>query len=271
MVEKKIIPLPIALVWIIASTLFTSFCFSTSVKYWKQSKINRFQHAIYQADRVIQTGPDKKALSTVYLCELMQLSKNNPIHLDLIDTNLLKEELLQSPVIQTAEVKKIYPSTIYVEYIVRRPYAFVSDYQNVAVDEGGFLFPLKPFFTPKRLTEFYFGKPHLSQKYIGNEPQFHLAKEILALIQGVKELTPAFIERIDVSHATHPSYGRREIVVVLRICNHHHIIRLNAKEYSKALGNYIQLLPSLLKEEPHEVIIDLRISNIAYIDETKLQ
>lgn len=262
--------LPVALTWIIATAFFNSALFFLSYKFWKQKKIARLTNKKFIIEKVIQTGPDKKALSTLYLTQLMNLSKDRPFHIDLINTRHLKECLQQSPLIKNAQVKKVYPNTLYVDYNIRRPIAFILDFKNRAVDEEGFIIPIKPFFSAKRLTGFYLGDSFLPTKYIGENQKFLLAKKIFSLLLFSDALRSVFIERIDVSKAFHPSLGRREIVVTMRYRASKHLLRLSSKNYPKELGNYINLIPKIAKETPCQIVIDMRLSNVAYIQEVSL-
>ncbi len=228
--------------------------------------MDRLRNPQLFVDRLIQTGPDKGALPTTYLCEMMQLSKDRACHLDLIDTKLLEKKLYQSPVIEKVEIKKIYPSSLYVDYSVRRPLALVLDFENVATDDGGHLFPLSPYFTPKRLTQIYFGDLSTSSFCLENHPKFGLVKNVLHLIQYTKSFQHHFVERIDISHSFHPSKGRREIVLILRKGSQRHLLRLPTKGYSKQLGNYINLSQKMMKESESTWVIDLRLPSVAYIE-----
>lgn len=267
MKHEKYLSLTTSLSIIIGTAFLTAVLFQSLFYTWKKSKIHRLEQKQFIVDRIIQTGPDRRALPTTYLEELMEISKNNPIHLDLVDCRELENKLYFSPVIASAKVKKIYPSAIYVDYTVRRPFSFVSDFENMVVDEEGYLFPLKPFFTPKRLTEIYLGETNFSPTFIGKHPKFLLAKKILSLMHLSTGFSPFFIERIDVSRAFDLSLGRKEIVIILRLKNQRHLLRLNPKSYAQELGNYINLFPSLIKDEPQQTVVDLRLSNIAYIEE----
>ena len=62
-----------------------------------------------------------------------------------------------SPLIKKASIKKIPPGTLYIEYQMRVPLAYLGDYTNTALDEEGYLFPFSPFFTPKKLPIIYLG------------------------------------------------------------------------------------------------------------------
>jgi len=266
MKEKKIIPFKRALTYIGISCVATIILFFSLLKIWTNHKIERWQNPHYIVDRLIQTGPDKGALPTAYLCEMMGLSKDKPLHLDLIDLKSLEAKLYASPVIERVEMKKIYPSSLYLDYTVRRPIAMVIDFENTATDDSGHLFPLFPYFTPKRLTQIYFGDLSPSSYSVENHPKFSLVKSLFHLIQYAKAFQHSFIERIDVSLAYHPSLGRREIVIILRNNHQRHLLRLPSKGYSKQLGNYINLSHKLNSSLHTDWVIDLRLPSLAYLE-----
>ena len=63
----------------------------------------------YTIRAIIQTGPQKEALKTVYLAELMGLSFDQPKNLYLFDEKKAEHNLLNSPLIESAKVKKKKP------------------------------------------------------------------------------------------------------------------------------------------------------------------
>ncbi|HNA62737.1 MAG TPA: FtsQ-type POTRA domain-containing protein, partial [Rhabdochlamydiaceae bacterium] len=107
------------------------------------------QSSKYYLCRILQTGPQKEALKTTYLAELMGISADRPILFSQFDHQGAEKKLLASPVIQEASVKLINPDTVYIDYTVRQPLATLGDFENTVIDENGIPFPISPFFTPK--------------------------------------------------------------------------------------------------------------------------
>jgi len=213
-----------------------------------------------------------------------------------------KERLLRSPLIARAEVKLIKPSTLYVDYTVRQPIAWLEDYSNAVVDKEGYLFPFAPFFTPKKLPGIYlglspFGMPPTDldrETAQWNTPlqgkYYSLALDVLNIVTDPKVADLFAVKRIDVSNAFSESYGTREIVVIIedsifKSLNGKElqvtiprILRLSTKNYAQELGNYLKLRQQLLEEESKilsataparfkEKIIDFRIQQLAFIEE----
>jgi hypothetical protein len=252
--------------------------------------IERGRNEKYKITAIVQTGPVKEALKTTYLAELLGLSAAAPE--PLYGFNLKKGEakLRACPLIKEARLKRVPPSSLLVDYEVRRPIAYVGDYENTAIDEEGSLFPVAPFLTPKRLPEIYLGLPEfVTWRLPLNHPRLSLAFELLHLFEESAWKENFRILRIDVSNAFAETLGRREIVLMTeeellvgsKVCVFPKLLRLPVKGYQKQLANFQGLRESLiesyqkqLKPEylKHQVtkfesrIIDLRIAKLAFIE-----
>lgn len=267
MPKKNKLPLVQAIAWIVGSLIAVSGSTYSGYQAYNRYLIHRDQDPEGWISAIVQTGPQKEALKIDYLAELMQISGDHPVQLKSFDCALAEKKLLSSLVIKQASVKPLLPSTLYVDYAVRTPLAWLYEYENIAIDEEGHFFPVYPFFTPKNLPEICLG---LSE---GEEPihdeRLELALSLLNLVQqaGIP------LKRIDVTHACAESYGMREIVVVCEEkvgeLTHKHILRLSTKNYAQELGNYLSLREELLKKgnsfASRARVIDLRLSKIGFI------
>ena len=296
-----------ALSWIVGSTFVISASGHSAFQKYFRSQHTKVDKSLYLLTSLIQTGPQKEALRSEYLAQLMHLSMDRPRTSLSFDTKEAEKALLASPLIQEAHVKVLKPSTVYVDYTVRQPVAWLYDYENVALDKEGHLFPVHPFFSPKNLPEVYLGLAPFGQK----APSTHLsAAEWKQPLKGdlvdlsfdvLSRLQPLArdlftLKRIDVSHAFAETYGSREIVVVIEnevpskegnrqvLLLFPHYLRLSAKNYPQELGNYLELRKKLLEEDykllkvedPNasvvrapQKVIDLRLSQLAFIEEVK--
>jgi hypothetical protein len=243
---------------------------------------------------IVQTGPIKEALKTAYLAELLGLSVDQPTLTSDFDTKEGAMRLQASPVIKDAEVQILEPGIVYIEYVTRNPVALLADYENIALDSEGFPFPLTPFFSQRKLPEVYLD---LEDEIQFNQPiegeKKELAFELIELVSGLI-VSDLHVVRIDVSNAFKQSYGRREIVLEAKdvfffpikdreVCFHFpQLIRLSTKKYLQDLSNYLELRQQLIEKERRklkfteegvvdvtfkEKIIDLRIPQLAFIDE----
>lgn len=305
---KKRLTLAQALMWILLSVFVITLPSYSALKAYLKRQRQKATDPMYTIVSLIQTGPQREALHTDYLAELMGIAINRPQSVFHFDCKLAEKRLLSSPVIKEAYVETAAPSSVYVDYTVRQPLAWISDYTNTAIDEEKILFPVCPFFTPKKLPEIYLGLAPFENP--SNDPnissgrwhaplegkKIQLAFDVLKLMvdSPSKEAFP--IQRIDVSNAFSPSYGTREIVVILedevfRKEGEKEItfviprfLRLSTKNYAQELGNYLKLREELLQDESKELvmsavatdrivlapkIIDFRISHLAFIEKTK--
>jgi cell division septal protein FtsQ len=295
--NKKDLPLTHVLGWIIASLLFVS-CPSYGLfkHYLKKRRHLDPAHAI---NSIVQTGPQREALKTEYLAELIGLASDRLCSVDLTKA---KQRLLRSPLISRAELKVLGPSTLYVDYTVRQPIAWLEDYSNVAIDKDGYPFPFSPFFSPKNLPAIYFGLTAFAMPPVDTARPYvqwgtpmvgkyvELAFDVLAMVSDPKVSDLFSVKRIDVSNAFAESYGTREVVLITEdVWNHGgvtftfpRILRLSTKNYAQELGNYLKLRGQLLDEERKSLkvpegagtavrlkakIIDFRIQKLAFIDE----
>lgn len=291
------LPLTHALAWIVGSTLLISGGSYAGLKFYLKIQQKNNSDPQFVLRSIIQTGPQKEALKTDYLAELLGLSSDRSVRIQNFNLKAAKERLLGSPLISAAQVKIVKPSTLYIDYTIRQPIAYLEDYKNVAIDKEGYVFPFAPYFSPKNLPCIYLGlAPFGVSAQWGRPcpgPHMQLALEILKLVTNPKVSGFFSIKRIDVSNAFSDSYGTREIVVItedfmtkqmgekeLQLC-FPRILRLSTKFYAQELGNYLKLREQMLEEERltflipekrvgsfrmKEKIIDFRIPKLAFIE-----
>lgn len=296
---NKKISISKALTWIIGSMLFVTGGGYSSIKTYLKYRQQVQSDPKYYLSRILQTGPQREALNTTYLAELMQVAADRPTNLKLFDPKRATLRLLQSPVIKKATVKIVKPDTVYIDYTVRQPVALLYDFSNTAVDEQGYPFPITPFFSPKKLTEIYLGVNKIAWNQPVQGKEIQLALSILKLLSelyntnNLKNRLSFVIKRIDVSKAFEENLGRREIVVIVEPVsklhldqNRHfdtsnsdskesfatdsvdhrgffHYLRLSLKNYPQEMGNYLELCSQL---PPQTQVIDLRIPQLGFID-----
>lgn len=202
---------------------------------------------------IAQTGPLKEGLKTDYLAELLDLSSDHPKCLEIEE---VEKTLLKSPMIKTVSASYLNPETLYIDYTVRTPSFILLDIENRALDDEGIAIPLTPYFTPKKLPELYLGlqKPEeFTQVY--SQKKRHLTHKLQQI------LSPDLV-RVDLSHVEESSLGKEEIVVVVKPKDKYHYLRLPTKGFEKQLSHYLSLKEKI---EEEELIIDLRLSDLAYL------
>jgi hypothetical protein len=291
------LPLSRALLGIFLYTLMISGTAWMGWLYYVNVKKMRVSDDQYQLIAIVQSSPQKEGLNTDYLAELLNLSVDRPINLYQFNINEGLNALFRCPLIKNASIQKILPGTLYVDYRMRVPEAHLGDYVNMSMDSEGFLFPLKPFFTPKKLPLVYLGLNNPDLKYgesIREDERFRLAFEILGHLKKIWGAETLDVKQVDVSHAFAESYGQKQIVVLVedqsnRVQEGRTVsvvkpifLRLNPKEYRQNLANFMVLRKHLraarqiatesgsLKGDVVQLspaVIDLRIAQLAFIKE----
>lgn len=275
---------------LIGSTLLTLTLSLSGWHFWKQYKRERLQSKSYQIQAIIQTGPEKEALQTAYLAELLGLSSDQPMPLYAFDVKKGEEKLLSSPLIASAAIQKWPPNTLYIDYEVRKPIAWLADFKNIAVDEEGYYFPVAPFLTPKKLPEIYLGLSSLGPEKKIEGSLFRLSLEILHYLETVPWTEGFRVQQIDVSHAEAPSLGTREVVLWTEeeislpkesgemVCTFPKILRLGVKDYAVQLNHFFNLRRTMMEDYKRQLsdlktggrfaprIIDLRLSQLAFVE-----
>lgn len=280
-----------ALFYLIGSTTLTATLSLFGGWLWKNHQKTRLHSEKYRIQTIVQTGPEKEALKTAYLAELLDLSVDAPTQLYALDLKAAEKKLLASPLIKAAKLKRIPPCTLYIDYEVRKPVAWLSDYKNIAIDKDGYLFPVTSFLSPKQLPEIYLGQKEFSWNLSG-EP-LTLALEILLKLESAPWTAGLKVQRIDVSNAFSPSLGTREIVLFTEeeivfsapkeaVYTFPKILRLAPRGLEQQLSNFFSLRKTMLSDYSKQLsslnenecvsrkfsprIIDLRIPQLAFVE-----
>src|SRR5258708_979144 len=108
-------PLKKALLVIFSSVAGTLLLCSSVYSLYSVWKTRRYTSDRYKITAIVQTGPEKEALRTVYLAELLGLSVDAPKNLYSIDLKKAQMALLSSPLIAKAKVRRMPPNTLYID------------------------------------------------------------------------------------------------------------------------------------------------------------
>jgi hypothetical protein len=288
----SMIRLRVAFIWIFLSVLvFSGPCYLGFFLYRKAYKVKCTDDK-YNIVEILQPEMENK-LSLDYIARLMSLSCDKPTNIFLFDVKKAREDLLKSPFIKDAKVKKVGRGGIYVEYVLRTPIAVAADWDNAAIDENGVIFPLNPFFSNDGLLEVRLNFENTDicwGKSVKDMEAFSLAMNIFELLNTEQFVKAIKIVRIDVSRAFVKSFGKREAVVICEeviLLNGREfvfpkILRLDPQNYEKQLYNLVGLLDNMGKDYEKQLegfkgsssvvrfastVIDLRIDKLAFIDE----
>jgi len=252
--KQSKLPLGRAIIVILLSTLLISGSAGLGMLYYQQIRELRTRDSKYQITSIVQTGPEQNQLKTDTIAKIMELESEN---LYLFSASEARENLLRSPFVKEAKVKKVPPGTIYVDYVLRKPIAILGDFSNTLLDEEAVSFPKTPFFDQESYPEIILG---LNELKWGEEIR---GRRLGLALQLYRELSSSSLTLIDVSRAFAPSYGDRQIVVGLGS----HILRLSTKNYRQELQNYRRLMSYFEdhSEFQKDLVIDLRIPQLGFI------
>lgn len=173
------------------------------------------------------------------IAEWLNLSVERPINLYVLNLKWAEAKILEEAHVKEVSVKRLPPATLLVQIELRRPIALVGEWTNRGIDAEGHIFPLIPFYTPKKLPRLFLGDPS----------HFPLALKILAALKGES------LYSLDLEKASHPSFGEREIVLNLNGS----LLRLDPDHWQEGLAKWSKLPSKDIK------IAELRIPNLAVI------
>lgn len=269
-----------ALLWILFSVVAVSGTATVGWTFYRYRLKGRSGDDRYQLKVVIQRAG---TLPTNYLVEQLGLSVDCPVNLFALNLKESVERLAESPVIRSVRLSRQLPDGLLVDYEAREPVAQLFDYTNTLIDQEGALFPMRPFFTPKRLPEVV----------LGDDPRaMEVALGVLNVLLRSPFAEELRVRRVDVSSAFAESYGRREVVVILEdslfkesggktlLHLYPRMLRLGVSEYQGALYNYLVLRKELLDRNRLEppaardelvvecapTVVDLRLPDLAFFE-----
>lgn len=226
-------------------------------RYAQHFQITNEAHII---QAVVQTGCKYAQLQTSYLAEELGLSADYPVKLGQFDLNSAREKLLGTGIIRAVHLKKIKPNLLFIDYNLRDPYVFLADYSNTAIDKEGVCFPFAPFYPPTTLPHIYVGGSEknpwgtqIDQKY------FRLLHTLFTSMSSEK------MERVDLSRMEASTAGKRELIILLKGGT---TLRLHPLTYKEQLAYYSVLKRNLSEKMEGDVIVDLRIPEVAFISKS---
>lgn len=177
------------------------------------------------------------------IAEWLHLTAEHPYNLYAIPLKQAEKVILEQSHVKYVKVSRLPPATLLVEIELKKPIALLGEWTNRAIDVHGDVFPLLPFYTPKKL-------PRL---FLGSKSQFAIAQEILEVLKEKGE--PLYA--LDMERAEATSFGEREIVLNVGGT----LLRLDADNWREGLAKW-----SKLKESGENIkIADLRIANLALV------
>lgn len=239
-----------ALATIAFITLFVSGGASLGVLYFTHIKESQRADPAFLLKYINQKGD----LPSYYIEEVLGLCVDKSVSIHEFNSTTGKKKLLDNPLIKSAEVKKLLPDSCQVVYELYQPVALLKDWENAAIDRDGRIIPFHPFYLAEGLPSVVVGEiaePEWGKKL--KLPRVHLALKVL------KSIPLQELEKVDVSRVDQPSYGQRELVVILDDA----ILRMDPDYWEEGLRNF-SMMRSLLDGNA-KAVIDLRIPHIALV------
>lgn len=274
--KYDILPLRTAFLWIAASAVIVSGSAAVGLWLYKWQKQQAATDDKYKIIAILQHTNDPEPLQNIYLAELLNLSIDKPAYLTAYSTTQAEFQLLRCPHIKSVSIKKIPPGTLYIDYVMRRPAAFLAGYTNVSIDREGIAIPFKPFYTPKNLPELVLGD--IEGDVLWGSPvrsgRLEQALAVLEYFEPQCSRTNTIIKRIDVSRLDAPSAGQREILVVVEEAvdgagPSTRFLRLGIGHYERDLQNYWSLRDYVIAHPDEfpagQIAIDLRVPQLAFL------
>jgi len=297
MAKSNFWPAKKALKLFVVSLILSAFCSFLALWAYGRFLTQRANDPKYELKKVIQTGPDKQALASEVLIEILGLNSEKANYYT-FSTQAAEKALEGHMLIQKAHVKKVHPDTLYIDYTACTPFFRLLDYSNAALDSQARLIPLSPFFRPGNLCPVYLGLPGFGTEGLEwgvdlKGKKVDLAYELYDFFSSDPKAKRFSIERIDVSRAFKASRGQREVIVYLKhqekagkkgrlfLGVHTWILRLPKEAYSARFSDFCGLVDTLAEQNLEALdisalaevgsvrfkakIIDLRIEDVCLI------
>lgn len=275
-----------ALFWIIASVIAISGSSYMTVLASSMKKKKQIMNEKVVIRTLVQTSSLRESLPSDFLAQLLGLSEDYPATLHSFSLSSARMRLENFCLIKKAEVKKLKEGGVYVDYELREPIVWLGDFSNAALDKEGVIIPYYPFFSPKNMTEVYLDLKKRDQadltwgSYL-TSPEFTAALDMIKTFEQIDKEEGVLLEKVDVSALYSSSFGAREIVVVVsdklyqdkkEPHSFRWYLRMPVKNYAKAFANFFVLREEMKKQSStfntQEKIVDLRLSQLAFLEET---
>lgn len=228
---------------------------------------------------IVQSSPEKNTLQTDFFAELLSLSQDSSIVSKKFDIEKANRLVKSFPIMKECNIH-LDRDTLYIDYELRQPIAYLGNFCNVAIDKEGVLFPISPFFSIKRLPLIYIHDSELADidNLWGHQMTSESMKTALDIINHTLEVgfqEKFLVRQIDVSSLSLDAYAKREIILIVELMESHtskylpaysHILRLNPKKPLRGIDQYLILKKELVSTNLiSKRIFDLRLPDLAFI------
>lgn len=258
--------------------IFSSFiCMIISGYHWLHTYgvIRSPQESVIHT--IVQSSAEKNNLQTDFFAEILSLSQDSFVVSKKFDIKKATHILETFPIIKECNLY-VDRDTLYINYELRQPVAYLGNFYNVGIDREGVLFPIAPFASLKRLPLIYINDSELPNNLWGNQitsESMELALEIIAHTSKMGFQEKFLVRQIDMSSLSLDAYAKREIILVIELMESHaskylpaysHILRLNPRKPLRGIDQYLILKKELVSTSLiSKKIFDLRLPDLAFI------
>lgn len=125
---------------------------------------------------------------------------------------MYKKRLESLPMIEQSSVSK-KRSTLIFSYTMRQPLFKLADYDNVGIDKEGALFPLYPYYVPRKYVNLVLGEGLPADPFgsVIKEGRFNKAKQLYQALK-TEDSEELKLTMMDLSQVDAVSMGRRSVV-----------------------------------------------------------
>lgn len=211
---------------------------------------------------LIQKTSFSTPLSPRFFSDYLMLNPNGKwLELSKLDEKKIEQKLKEFPIFEKIQAHIIRTGELEIAYDLKKTQFLLADFTNLAIDPKGFIFPLKPFFPPKKIPQVYLGIQKVDWKIKNNIKK---ALEIQAFLEQILD-DGIEIELIDLAKQEHPVASLKQIVVTLNYQGIKHYLRLSPDHLEKALLRYLALYKEkdLTEFVSQSLVFDARFKKFA--------
>lgn len=220
------------------------------------------KYASTKLTTLIQKTPTRQTLSPRFFSNYLRLNPyGKNLAINRLDIDKINKKLKAFPIFKSIDAEMTKEGALQINYFLRNPEYQLKDYTNCGIDDEGFLMPLTPFYTPKKLTQVFLGldKLDFSKAY-----QVSLANEVIHFFR-LNQLDQLTVTMIDLSKMKAVIKSHQEVIVTIEFLDKKHYLRLHPQNINKGLTRYVSLFkePSLRQKILGSCLFDARISKFA--------
>jgi hypothetical protein len=248
---------------VVGSIVVTLLLFFSLYELFSHLKEKRLRDERYNIVAIVTRSKTSERIPSQIFAEILGLSADAPTNLFAFQPKRAAALLKSYGAFRKVRCRIAKPGVVIVEYELRKPYVKVRDFENRALDcSGEHLFPLFPFYTPKKLPELF----------LGDFQKKNIEKALEVFEEAKKSIDPSFtIAACDASGLLSNS-AKGEIILTLEkgeASPERFFLRLSDKHYKEDLLHFNELLPLISNRQDNEGnkvhIVDLRLPQIALV------